>query len=731
MYETYFRLQRRPFSTVPTPDDYFPADSIENARLALIRQVERYEGPAIVVGPVGSGKSLLCQLVADHFRSSCRVALVPNGRITSRKSLIQVILFELGLPYRGADEAEMRLTLTEHVSNRSLCPNGVLLLMDEADQLPMAILDELRTLTNLVNAGQPAIRIVLFGSPRLEERFTSPRLESFSQRLVGRFYLEPFDREETMDYVVTHLEDCGGDPGQLCTPDALEGIYCATNGVPRLINQLCNHAMVLAAVNGYRQLTANVINEAWSDLQQLPLPAAMQMQHPILRIDTQTQEDDEFGEAFATESDETAEAETLQHPNPMERLDEIQQGLNLIHGGTEDSDEESYFAEFDYSNSTRFAPEDSANDSFTDDSESTTFAPSQTESLPVEKPQYVAESDSNLGAETPAATADEDDSTPVRLRVHRAPNPFDEEFAEVEVVVDRYVTADTLARRANRTVIAGNSLHLAGKLQQNLPDAAHSEVADTETNADSDATANVLPPPFMGRETDASTLYEDIPVDNELAASSTQHADIPAESELPQSSSQHEAADADQETQPLAADSIWNSFADNDYTVTVDSDSVDYFTQLAQQMTASVQLRLHSETATDNQVPQSNDASEPEPASRDTQQAVPQFKPPGDRDVVDVPLTPLDVEFQGDHQSELEVADEALGPHDDNGTNPPTLDDSSYSPEPESGQVEVTNAKPVENNSASVQFPAAPPVDVQRKLRPRKYRTLFSRLRSG
>ncbi|MCA9200055.1 MAG: AAA family ATPase, partial [Planctomycetales bacterium] len=642
MYETYFRLQRRPFSTVPTPDDYFPADSIENARLALIRQVERYEGPAIVVGPVGSGKSLLCQLVADHFRSSCRVALVPNGRITSRKSLIQVILFELGLPYRGADEAEMRLTLTEHVSNRSLCPNGVLLLMDEADQLPMAILDELRTLTNLVNGGQPAIRIVLFGSPRLEERFTSPRLESFSQRLVGRFYLEPFDREETMDYVVTHLEDCGGDPGQLCTPDALEGIYCATNGVPRLINQLCNHAMVLAAVNGYRQLTANVINEAWSDLQQLPLPAVMQMQHPILRIDAQTQADDEFGEVFAAEADEAAEAETLNHPNPIDRLDEIQQGLNLICGDADDSAEESYFAEFDYSNSTRFAPEDPDNHSVTDDSESPIVAPNQTESLSAEKPQYVAESDSHLDAnrdaETPAASAGEDDltdddSTSVRLRVHRAPNPFDEEFAEVEVVVDRYVTADTLAKRASRTVIAGNSLHLAGELQQNLLETAHSEITDTDTHADSDATANVLPPPFMGRETAESTLHEDIPEDNESAASATQHADIPAENELPQSSSQHEASDVDQETQPLAADSIWNSFADNDYTVTVDSGSVDYFTQLAQQMTASVQLRLHSETPIDSKVTPSSRApaeSEPEPSSRGAEQTVSQFEPSGD-----------------------------------------------------------------------------------------------------
>src|SRR5258708_400356 len=101
MYESFFQLNERPFSAAPRLDRYFPARAIEAARQTLTRCIERAEGAALLVGPSGSGKSLLCQLLADQFQSSFAVALLANGRLSSRRALLQAILFELGLPYRG------------------------------------------------------------------------------------------------------------------------------------------------------------------------------------------------------------------------------------------------------------------------------------------------------------------------------------------------------------------------------------------------------------------------------------------------------------------------------------------------------------------------------------------------------------------------------------------------------------------------------------------------------
>lgn len=237
-----------------------------------MRLIERQEGPAIVVGSVGTGKSLLCLTLAESFRHLCRVLVLPCGRLCTRRALLQVILYELGLPYRDMEEGELRLYLIDHLSNKAVCPTGILLLVDEADNLSMALLDELRALTNLTSDGQTCVRLVLFGGPRLEERFAHPRLESFNQRLAGRFYLEPFLRDETIQYIVQQFLESGGDPKSVFRDSGLEAIHQASGGIPRLVNQLTDHAMILVAVGQHAIVDRECVETAWADLQQFPLP---------------------------------------------------------------------------------------------------------------------------------------------------------------------------------------------------------------------------------------------------------------------------------------------------------------------------------------------------------------------------------------------------------------------------------------------------------------------------
>ena len=272
MYESFFQLKQRPFASAPRSDRYFPAPAIEAARQALTRCIERAEGAGMLVGPSGTGKTLVCQLLAEQFRQQFAVALLSNGHLTTRRELLQAILFELGLPYRRMEEGELRLSLIDHLSSDDKGAQGLLLLLDEAHTFPIRLLEEVRLITNLVRHGQPRVRLVLAGSPVLEERFASPRLEAFSQRIASRSYLEPFDLAQTRQYVIAQLAAVGGDAQRIFASDALDAVYRATDGVARLVNQVCDHALMLALAGGRRQLNAAGIEEAWADLQQLPTP---------------------------------------------------------------------------------------------------------------------------------------------------------------------------------------------------------------------------------------------------------------------------------------------------------------------------------------------------------------------------------------------------------------------------------------------------------------------------
>jgi type II secretory pathway predicted ATPase ExeA len=272
MYESHFLLSQRPFLPAPSAEGYIATRSLEQARQTLVRCLDRAEGPGLVIGPTGTGKSLLCQMLAKHFRGRFPIAYLAGARLGTRKALLQNILFELKLPYRDMDEGELRLSLVDHLEPTPGSPDAILLLVDEAHTLPLRLIEEIRLLTNIVSEGQTRVRLVLAGGMPLEERLTHPKLDSFHQRIAGRCYLQPLGRDETIYYIHEQIRRAGGNADNVFTADAQAAVHIATDGIPRLINQVCDHGLMLAALGGHRQLGAEGIEEAWADLQQLPLP---------------------------------------------------------------------------------------------------------------------------------------------------------------------------------------------------------------------------------------------------------------------------------------------------------------------------------------------------------------------------------------------------------------------------------------------------------------------------
>jgi type II secretory pathway predicted ATPase ExeA len=273
MYESTFGFRQRPFVAAPTIDRYYAASGIEQARWATSRCIQRGVGPAVIIGGAGLGKTMACLLLAGEFVNRMDVVLLTSSQICTRRALLQHLLYELQLPYAERSEGALRLALHQRLLPHGTTGNeGLALIVDEAQTLSTKLLDELRLLTNLVHQGIPRVRLVLCGTMKLEDLLSHPTLESLNQRIASRSYLTPLSSYETAQYVKHKIEWAGVHPDQVITADALDALFRGSDGIPRLIDQLADHAFFLAFQTQSKLINAALVGRAWSELQQLPNP---------------------------------------------------------------------------------------------------------------------------------------------------------------------------------------------------------------------------------------------------------------------------------------------------------------------------------------------------------------------------------------------------------------------------------------------------------------------------
>lgn len=272
MYEDFFGMSHRPFPSVPSLVGYLESGSQAEATETILRCVRRDEGVATLISPPGLGKTTLAMRLQNELEGEFDVVRLNSGHCGSRRALLQAISYELGLPHRGLEEGELRIQLAEYVERldgrRVL---GVVILADEADLMPIRLLEELRLLTNFTHKERSRVSVVLMGNLSLEERLSSPYLSSFNQRIGARTYLQPMTSAESAQYIRQQMRQAGI-KRPVFDDGALQAIFARTQGVPRLTNQLCDHTLLLASLGGVRTLDGNDIEESWADFQRLPAP---------------------------------------------------------------------------------------------------------------------------------------------------------------------------------------------------------------------------------------------------------------------------------------------------------------------------------------------------------------------------------------------------------------------------------------------------------------------------
>src|SRR5919107_4680368 len=275
MYEDYYGFTEKPFSLTPDPKYLFKSESHANAYELLQYAVRRREGFVVITGDIGTGKTTLCRALLEEIDRKTFTALVLNPFL-SEEDLLKLILQDFGVVSREdvkrgrlANVSKQELIETIYDFLLSLLPlrASAVLMIDEAQNLPMPVLEQIRILSNLETDKEKLLQIVLVGQLNLQPLLRSPELRQLDQRVSIRYQLTPLPAEETPAYVQHRLAVAGGGSAVTFTPKTMTRLHRYTGGVPRLINLVCDRTLLSGYSAGTNRIVPEFVDAAAESLE--------------------------------------------------------------------------------------------------------------------------------------------------------------------------------------------------------------------------------------------------------------------------------------------------------------------------------------------------------------------------------------------------------------------------------------------------------------------------------
>src|SRR4051812_36971534 len=260
-YLQYYNLNEAPFTITPNPRFLYLSPKHREALNHLLFGIRERKGFVQLTGEVGAGKTTLCRAMLEQLDGRYATALILNP-VMSANELMKAIAIEFGLPVNGLDRLDTLGVINQFLLQQVERGKDTVLIIDEAQDLTDELLEQVRLLSNLETDNRKLLQIVLMGQPELRDRLNNPRLRQLRQRITVRYHLPPLSRVEVNKYIQHRLQVAGARGAPYFTQPALWRVYSYSQGIPRLLNAVCDKALLAGFVSQQEKINYRMIGRA-------------------------------------------------------------------------------------------------------------------------------------------------------------------------------------------------------------------------------------------------------------------------------------------------------------------------------------------------------------------------------------------------------------------------------------------------------------------------------------
>ncbi len=265
MYNAFYGLKENPFNITSDPAFFFPSNHHQEAFTHLIYGIESRKGILVISGEIGTGKTTLCRALLNKLDERTKTALILNSSF-SELQLLQIILKDLGINSDKTNKLDLIDELNSFLINQSSMGRNVAVIIDESQNLNIRQLEQIRLLSNLETEKEKLIQIILVGQPELLDRLNNPALRQLNQRVTVRYHILPLADKEIGDYIRHRLSVAQATDQLTFTPEAIEAIAQFSKGTPRLINIVCDRALLAGYVGETYTITDTIIHQCIGEI---------------------------------------------------------------------------------------------------------------------------------------------------------------------------------------------------------------------------------------------------------------------------------------------------------------------------------------------------------------------------------------------------------------------------------------------------------------------------------
>lgn len=279
MYESYYGLRSKPFQLTPDPDFFFASKLHKRAMSYLQYGLSQAEGFIVITGDIGTGKTTIANSLLDNIEADIYAAQIVTPKL-SPDEIVKMVASKFGIDTTGKSKTDLLESLQIFLEQLALSGKRALLLVDEAQNLPLETIEELRMLSNFQKAGKPLLQSFLLGQAELQPILRAPNMEQFRQRIVASCHLAPLNLEETTAYIHYRLEHAGSQRKDLFSEEALAAIHEFTNGVPRKINTLMDRILLFGFLEELNSFSLKDVKQVIDEVQsEMFLPEQSMEEH--------------------------------------------------------------------------------------------------------------------------------------------------------------------------------------------------------------------------------------------------------------------------------------------------------------------------------------------------------------------------------------------------------------------------------------------------------------------